>query len=71
MSMVDTSVTGDVVEHHFRCMAGHEFSVLAKAGLAIAPSLGVCVVDGCSSWSQSLGDNSAEVSKNPTDLLEH
>ena len=71
MSKVATEITGEVREHHFRCSNNHEFSVLTKAGLEVSPSLSGCIADGCQGWSYEIGDNVAEVSKNPTDLLKH
>lgn len=69
MVTVSTSVAGDVREHHFKCSADHEFSVLTKSSLDVAPSLPLCIVDGCSGWSKQVGDNAAEVSSNPVDFL--
>lgn len=67
--VVETGVTEDVTERHYRCLADstHEFSILSKPNLEMA-RLVDCPVSVCFSEAELLGDNPAEVAK---DLLKN
>jgi hypothetical protein len=67
---VSTKVKGEVVETHFECDtdSSHEVSILAARGVELVSFAG-CVVDGCDGTMKRKGENPAEVSKDPADLL--
>lgn len=62
---ITTEVTGDVVEHHYECPAGHEFSVLTKRDLPrVSHDMDIsCLINGCTRQARLKGGNPAEVSK--------
>jgi hypothetical protein len=60
---VETGVSGGVREFHFRCLSGHEFSLMAKA--AEPEAVFGCPIGGCVTDAELLGDNEAEVSNDP------
>lgn len=70
--VVDTSVTGDVKEYHFRCAGDvdpddiHEYSVLVKGDWVPEDrkdGIRTCLYPGCVNDSIRLAGNEAEVSK--------
>lgn len=69
--MVETSVTGDVREFHFKCGnpdGEHGWSILVPPGMEVDFNP-LCAADGCSYNGVYQGDNAAAVAKNPADLL--
>jgi hypothetical protein len=68
--VIKTDVAGEVREHHFRCVLGHEFSVLIANKFEVVEII-QCIVLGCQNYTENQGDNAAEVSENPVDLLEN
>lgn len=72
-ALLETEVTGEVREFHFKCGnpdGEHEWSVMAKPTFDIDFSP-LCMADGCSYNGVYVGDNQAEIAKNPADLLDN
>jgi hypothetical protein len=78
--IVKIPVTGEVKEHYYLCRKEkHAFSIMVKSTVEVGDflldgkndKLLTCVVSGCYSIADPIGENPAEVSKNPVDLLNH
>lgn len=68
MARITTSVSGEVIEYHYRCdgEVQHEVSLLTREDVKDVAN---CMVLGCVASARLHGQNPAEVSKNPTELL--
>lgn len=73
MSQIETEVTGEVREYHYKCTSDrpHEFSIMLKQDDSAEPGKQMeCVMNNCFAWAHLQGTNPAEIAKNPVELLE-
>lgn len=59
---ISTEITGDIPEHHFRCMKHHEISILAPVGEELVKTFN-CPIERCYALTTWVGSNNAEVGK--------